>query len=119
MYTEIKDKQPELKKCFFAFSNEQFDEGKKEAGIKDEKIFDGGYGLYGTKEGLNKVKEFYSNQSKEIKEKCDPQKVYDYEFSNHECGYVGDDEEAINIVIDYFGKEKANEVNRKYAYTEI
>ena len=119
MYTEIKDKQPEMKNCFFAFNNEQFYEGKKKAGIENEKIFDGGYGLYGTKEGLNNLKEFYENQSKEIKEKCNPQKVYNYEFTNHECEYVGCDEEAIKIVVDYFGKKKANKIKRIYGFIEI
>jgi hypothetical protein len=47
-YTEIKDKQPELFECFFAFSNEQFNEGKKKANIGDKKILSGDAGAYVT-----------------------------------------------------------------------
>ena len=56
---------------------------------------------------------------KRISKECIPQEVYNYEFDNHECSYVGDDEEAIKIVIDYFGAEKAKDVNRKCAYFQI
>ena len=51
-----------------------------------------------------------------MSEECDPQEVYDYEYSNHECSYVGDDTEAIEIVIAYFGKERAKEVERKHSF---
>ncbi len=56
---------------------------------------------------------------KQIVEECAPQEVYDDEFANHECGYVGNDEEAIEIVVGLFGAEKAKTVERKYGYCEI
>ena len=98
-YRQIKDQQPVLFECFFAFSNEQFAEGKKKAGIEGKKILDGGHGLYGTKEGIQKLFDHYDNVDKEVAEQCDPQDVYDYEFNNHECGYTNTDEEAIKIVV--------------------
>lgn len=48
----------------------------------------------------------------EVVENCSPQEVYDYEFLNHECGWTGDDEEAIQIVLHYFGADRAREVKR-------
>ena len=118
-YTQIKDQHPELFQCFFAFSNSQFEEGKIKAGITDQKILSGGAGLYGTKEGIKKLFADYDAIDKEIAENCDPQDVYNYEFDNHECSYTNDDEQPINIVVRIFGKERAKEVKRRFAYTEI
>ena len=119
-YIEITDEQPALNKCFFAFSKQQFEDGKREAGIKeDEKIYQDSYGLYGTKEGLEAVYTFYEERSKRIAEECNPQDVYNYEWNNHECMITYDDEEAIQIVIDLFGEETAKTVKRRYAHTII
>ncbi len=119
MYKKIKDQQPELKDCFFAFSEKQLEEGLEKTGLKKSEVYNGAAGLIGTREGIKAFYGFYENQTKEIAEKCSPQEVYDYEFCNHECSYVGDDQEAIQIVVDYFGRERAKEANRSYAYTEI
>lgn len=119
-YLKIKMEQPTLEKVFFAFSNKQFAENKIKAGIgPEEKIYRGPAGSYGTKEGLLNMVNFYDNKHEKIKNNCDPQEVYDYEFNNHECSYVYDDEEAINIVIDYFGEDRAKQVKRRYANKEI
>ena len=115
-YQEIKNKQPELHECFFAFSNDQYKEGIEKNNLKDKKIYSGGAGLYGTHEGITQLFDYYKNQSNEIATQCEPQKVYECEFSNHECSYTNDDEEAIKIVIDIFGKERAKEVTRKFGY---
>lgn len=115
-FSKIYNQQPELFECFFAFSNEQFTEGKKKAGIEDKKIYSGGAGLYGTKEGIKKLFDDYDNIDKEISEKIDPQEVYNYEFDNHECSYTNDDEEAIKIVVRIYGEEKAKQVKRKFGY---
>ena len=122
MYKEIKDKSPEMVKCFFAFDNQQFAENKEKAKIQeDEKIYqcNSGSGLFGTKEGIRGFWKFYDDQAVEIAEKCDPQEVYNHEYWNHECDYTGNDERAIKIVIDYFGTERAKEVKRKYGYFDI
>lgn len=116
-YLELKSKEPVLEECFFAFSKEQFEEGKKPLG--EEKIYSGGAGLYGTKEGLIKLRNYYDELANEIAEQCSPQDVYNYEYDNHECEYVCDDREAIEIVIYYFGKERAEEVSRRWGYTKI
>jgi hypothetical protein len=118
-YKEIKSQQPVLFECFFAFGNDQFKEGKEKAGIVDKKIFDGGHGLYGTQEGIKKLFDDYDKIDQEIADNCNPQDVYDYEFTNHECSYTNDDESAIKIVVGIFGKEKAKEVKRHFGYIEI
>jgi hypothetical protein len=115
-FAKIYHQQPELFECFFAFSNDQFNEGKKNAGIENKKIYSGGMGLYGTQKGIQKLFDDYDNIDKEVAEKCDPQQVYDYEFDNHECSYTNDDEEAIKIVVRIYGEEKAKQVKRKFGY---
>ena len=116
-YTEIKDEQPEMIECFFAFSNTQFAEGIKKHNLEGKKICNHPGGLYGTREGIEKMMAFYDNQSKCIAEECDPQEVYNYEFGNHECSYTNDDTEAIKIVVAYFG-DNVN-VKRKFGYVPI
>lgn len=118
-YTEIKDEQHELVECFFAFSNEQLAEGIKNTGIQGQKIYSGGYGLYGTEKGILDLRAKMDSRSERIAKECDPQEVYDYEFWNHECGYTCDDTEPIKIVLGYFGLEKAKEVKRKFKACEL
>jgi hypothetical protein len=119
-YNKLSQEHAPLHKCFFAFSNIQFEDGRIKAGIgEDEKIYQDSYGLYGTKEGLEAVYEFYEDRRKRIAAECYPQDVYDYEWNNHECMITYDDEEAIQIIIDYFGEEQAKTVERRYARTII
>lgn len=118
-YSELNNKQAPMIECFFAFSNQQFAEGVKNASLEGKKIYRGDGGLYGTREGITQFFKFYDDLNKEIGEKCDPQEVYDYEFNNHECDYTGDDTEAIKMVVSYFGDEKAGTVKRKYARVKI
>jgi hypothetical protein len=120
-YEKIKAEQPVLEKVFFAFSKEQFEEGKKKIGVTDnKKLLKGMCGAIGTKEGLKAMNEFYIQKTERIRKECTPQEVYSYEFWNHECDYICDDSEALQIVIDYFGKERVKkEVKRKRAYVSI
>ena len=118
-YLEIKDKQAPIVDCFFAFSGKQVQEGVAEKGLQDKKLYRTGFGLFGTFEGIKAFNQFYKDQEAKIASECDPQEVYDYEFGNHECGYVGDDKEAIDIVIGYFGIERAKTVERRFARNPI
>jgi len=118
-YSKLKDQQPVLVDCFFAFSKSQIEEGIIENNLQNKKILSSDGGLFGTKEGIENLYSDYQAISDEITNTCDPQEVYAYEFGNHECDYVGDDEEAIKLVVSYFGDEKAKEVKRRFAYTKI
>ena len=100
--------------CFFAFSNSQFEEGKKKARIKvGEKIYSVGAGMYGTNEG---IKSFFAEMrsfNKLIKEECDPQEVYFYEYNNHECMLSWDaDEEPIKLIARIWGDEAVSQIVR-------
>jgi len=118
-YISINQEQPALENCFFAFTQEQYNEAIKEHNLEGVKLYRDECGLIGTKEGIQKLYDFYSNQRKRIKNECTPQEVYEEEFVNNECDYVGDDEEAILIVLSIFGKEKAKTVKRRYSYYNI
>ena len=119
-YIEIKDEQPTLRKCFFAFSKQQFEKGKIEAGIgEDEEILSAHGGLFGTQQGIDELYKFYKGQNKRIAAECNPQDIYNYEWNNYECMITYDDEEAIQIVVDLFGVDAAKTVKRKYGYTNI
>lgn len=115
-YQEIKNQQPILKDCFFAFSNKQFDEGVTKHNLEGKKIYRGYGGLYGTKEGIEELMNFYDNINERIGKECDPQYVYDYEFDNHECSITCDDTEPMMIVLGIFTEEQCRNVKRKNGY---
>ncbi len=115
-YSELKNINPELFECFFAFSDSQYNEGIAKHNLEGKKIFRGFGGLFGTQEGIAKLYADYDAIAKRITDECDPQEVYDYEFANHECGYTCDDSEAMKIVISHFPSEKYELVKRKHKY---
>ena len=121
-YNGIYDVEPnaETHKVFFAFSEERFYEGMKRCGYKDtSEIVHAGRGIYGSKEALQSYFGEYEKRAERVAKECDPQKVYDHEFINYECDYVGDDEEAILIIVERFGKDKALQVQRRRAKVQI
>lgn len=126
-YREIKDQHPDADECgvFFAFSNQQFSEGYKhliELGhIKDgDKIIRGVAGAFGTKEGLDKFYKFYEDRDTPIKQECDPQEVYFYEYNNRESMIAWDgDLEAIKIIIDIWGADVARKIIRYNASMSV
>lgn len=114
-YQQIKNEQPILRNCFFAFSKEQLNEGIAKHNLEGQKLFSGYGGLYGTNEGINELMNFYDNLNTRIANECEPQEVYDYEHGNHECSYTCDDSDAMMIVISTFTEEQAKNVKRKNA----
>ena len=103
-------------RVFFAFCEESLEKGMTECGYLNasELTCVKALGLYGSKKNIDSFLAVYQGRGERVANECDPQKVYDYEYSNHECdiSYNGD-EDAIRIVVDYFGKDRAKLVKRK------
>ena len=121
-YKKIRETYPEMEKCFFSFNQQQFEVGKIEAGISDnEKVYpyNGGGGLFGTREGMDNYISRLDAISARIPKECDPQEVYDYEYDNHDCCFMFDDYDAIKIVTIYFGEDIAKTIKRRNAITDI
>lgn len=110
-------------RCFYAFGNEQFQQGCRNIHLDTEhgeKVVNGGSGLYGTEEGLRKYFAFYDDLYKQIAEQCDPEEVYYYEYNNFECCLDWDgDERAICRVIKLFGADAARKIHRLRAFSSI
>lgn len=108
--------------CFFAFGNESFARGMK--GIRPlndgEKIYSFGVGGYGTKDGIERLFKFYEDMEARIKNECDPQEVYCYEYNNNECCIAFDgDIEAIRLVAGIWGVETAKTIKRRSALYRV
>lgn len=108
--------------CFFAFGNESFARGMK--GIRPlndgEKIYSFGAGGYGTKDGIERLFKFYEDMEARIKNECDPQEVYCYEYNDHECCIAFDgDIEAIRLVAGIWGVETAKTIKRRSAFYRV
>lgn len=101
--------------CFFAFSDQQFTEGmKKIRPLKEgEKLVSVGAGMYGTRDGVDRFFAAYDEIDGRVKQECDPQEVYFYEYNNHESmiSWEGD-AEPFRIVSRIWGEETASKIVR-------
>ena len=62
---------------------------------------------------VKEILAFSDKLNKMVKEECDPQEVYFYEYNNHECQYAFDgDYEAYELVSDIFGEDIASKIKR-------
>lgn len=109
--------------CFFAYNREQLEEGLKQIGKTKDQIYKYGNGLFGTHDGFTRYMNYLERADERIKNECDPQEVYFYEFNNHECmiDYEGD-MAAIELVMNIFGDEIAQTLtryNKKYSYEQL
>lgn len=108
--------------CFFAFTNEQFERGLKsirplKEGEKLIRLCGGGFA---TKDGAERLSEYYRSIEEKIKQECDPQEVYCYEYNNYEsCIAYDGDANAIRLIIDYWGEEVARKIVRKSAFYSL
>ena len=119
-YSELIITDPPMPKgCFFAFNQKQYNEGVLKNELNKDDVCSYGYGLYGTIEAVNAFMKGYEDRAERIKKECTPQEVYEYEYDNHECGYVCDDTEAIECCLAYFSLEDCNAINRRHACQTI
>ena len=120
-YKEMRSQHPDVDDygVWFAFSNEQFEKGRKHAieigkFSPDDKITRHLHlNLFGTKESIASFYGFYEKRDEQISKECDPQEVYFYEYNNHECmiSWNGD-KDAISIIEHYWGKDVAGRIKR-------
>lgn len=126
-YNEYRNQHPDTDKLgvFFAFSAKQYDEGRQQlldnGFIKDgDKIMRASGGLFGTKQSLDKFYGAYMEIDEKIKNECDPQEIYFYEYNNHECMISWDgDTEPVKIIIHLFGEEEARKLKRYDRFSTI
>lgn len=122
-YKEITDSRTPLAKfdCFVAFTDKQFNEAKMKLGVANDKdLVSLGYGVFGTREGAKRLLQSYADKRKQIAKECDPQEVYAYEFNNHEsCINYDGDKEAIQTVMDIFGRDIAKTIKRRCAFYSL
>ena len=114
-YHELQDKQHNIPVTeygvFFAFSNQQFDEGYKNL-VKRGLIKDGdrikhvSNGAFGTLEGMRRWVQEAAAIDAQIKAECDPYEIYLDEYNNYECCIDWDgDDRAVERVLSFFGME--------------
>lgn len=131
-YRELREKQCRIPidkyGIFFAFSQEQFNNGYKglvSRGIIQEgdKIKSFGQGIYGTSEAMKRWVAEATAIDNQIADECDPLEIYYEEYNNYECCLDGDgDTRAVEKVISIFGAPataKALAGRRFRAYEDV
>jgi hypothetical protein len=117
-YNDIMDKN----KVFFAFSNEQLEEGKKLIGITDNKLLTSiGMGGYLPKANATKMFEQLGAEEKRFKKELKKVKEVTeqaslYELNNHECFYTGDCSEVIKIFKGIYTDKQIIKVYKKFNF---
>lgn len=104
---------------FCAFSDEQFERNRKTIRplTEGEKYVSFGAGVFGTRDGIERYLKFSEEIDRLIAERCDPQEVYCHEFNNYEsCIAYDGDANAIRLIIELFGVERAATVKRFCAF---
>lgn len=105
---------------FWAFSNQQFNEGLEKHNLKKEDLVTYIGGGFLPKSNVTKLEEGMDTIDKweedTIKEFSLVEAHIKYELSNHECWYTGDISDAVNVLP--YPEEKVLEVYKKY-YSEM
>lgn len=120
IYKELKEKARTmpLNGIFFAFDNKQFIDGCIKCGYlkqgqtmedfkkSDIKLVTIGGGGYGSEQAVENMHKQYEQIDNEIRQQCNPDDIFRYEFWNYECGYTMDYEDALKATRHYFPKYK-------------
>lgn len=114
----------DLKKfdMFCAFSDEQFAQNSKTIRPlrEGEKYVNFGAGVFGTRDGIERYLAYSEDIDRQIRERCDPQEIYCYEFNNYEsCIAYDGDLNAIRLIIGLFGSETAATIKRFSAFYSL
>ena len=113
-YTEFKkefQKQIDRFQVFWAFSEQQFDEGMEKINCTDKSLIRaigaGGYMLKENKQAFDKLFSDHEIREKELMQSDDEflYSLLQYEFANHECHYTFD----YQPVFDMFGLDRNDE----------
>ena len=114
-YAQMKTRQQKeyndfTKDCvFFAFSNQQFEDGMRKLGLKVDdykKIYDIGFGGFllktKSKEYGNLLKRFREEHKKAVADDNDGtgyiREMFEYEMNNHEYGYTRDISDTLDAL---------------------
>jgi len=108
-YKELKKKQEEETNAFpmfFAFDDNQFQEGLKRLGVEKKDLFSIGYGGFIRKSDreayLNLNNKHYNELKEALKDKKFLFSAFRYELSNHEYCITYDETDALNALgLDY------------------
>ncbi|MCP4367678.1 MAG: hypothetical protein GY797_06145 [Deltaproteobacteria bacterium] len=111
-YLEMKNRQQEefnAFPCFFAFNNQQFEEGMEKLGLEStdtDKVYKGVGGMIYKKTESPALKEMTNRHTKEREDAIEGDakgdgyifEMFRYELANHEYGYTCDDEDTIDAL---------------------
>lgn len=127
-YRELCDKQsnftsPEITYIFAGSTeeaNRKCDEWLKRICKTKDDIVVGPSGMVATKEAYKQWIDNINECNRLIKEECDPNEVYWYEFNNYECPINSEgDTRPIEFIIEIFGEEVARKIRRYRAFMTI
>jgi hypothetical protein len=111
---------------FWAFSNEQFDEGAKkhpvDEGFKYCSIGSGGYfpgqNKQAWNDGMDAIRAWEKQATKEMKEtNAETEKAILYELNNHEAFYSGEIDDVVDLFEGVYTREQIRKVYKKYQST--
>lgn len=100
---EIKEKARTVKAdgLFWAFNNEQFEEGLRETGLDKSEVVSFGNGSFGKRGAFKALLNGINAALKEL-ETVSPYGLFSYEFSSHECGYTREHGKALAMTRETF-----------------